>query len=210
MTGMGGGIAPPATATPAPAAAPRRGRSFGARLKLFGIFLVALPFALLAVTELAHQLQRGHLFLPFTYHWDLETREVDVRGNQLREVRPRLTNYTPIPFRVERLEGDGLLWFRETRYRHRVENRPTPSAPWRVLHREDLVYERQGRPPRSRIIGPWETLTIAWHPVHDAVGGDAGVVLHRGEEVRFVLYTLMDGEENSPHQKVLRSPAFKL
>jgi hypothetical protein len=194
-----------APATPPP---PRPGRSFGARLKLIGIGLLALPFVILALTEVVHRLQHGHFFLPLTYHWDLETREVEERGSRLRAVRPRLTNYTLLPFKIERLEGDGMLWFRELRYRHHVERRGSPSAPWRLLHREDLVYERQGRPPHLRTIGPWATIYLAWHPVQDAGGAD--VVLHSGEEVRFVLYTMIDSEEKSPNQKIIRSPAFKL
>ena len=206
----GSGATPAATAAPgSPAPSTKKGRSFGARLKRFGWFLLALPVVLLVLTEVMHQFGRGHLFVPFTYHWDLETREVDVRGNKLREVRPRLTNYTLFPIRLESIEGEGILWFKEARFRHRVETRGGALLPWRVVHRTDLVYERQGRPPRTRAIGPWSTVALAWHPVQDAGAGGPSI-LRRGDEARFVLYSQLDGEERAPGQRVLASPPFRL
>lgn len=205
-----GNPAPAGTSGYSPAAPTRRGPSFATRMKRIGIALLALPFVVLALAEGLHQLQRGHLFMPLTLHWDLDTREVDVRGNKLREVRPRLTNFTLLPLKIERLEGEGMLWFREMRYRHLVEHRAGASSPWRVLHREDLVYERQGRPPSLSTLVPGATIVVAWHPVQDAGTPGGAAVLHRGEQVRFVLYARLDGDERSPDQRVYRSPPFTL
>jgi hypothetical protein len=176
------------------------------RVVLAGLVLVAL--GVFVAAELVHRRRFGHWVVPFTHHWDIETREA--RGATGRQYRARLTNWTFIPIAIERVRGERFLfWWRvPPTYRQRVERRDA-GGQWRTVLVEDLGEERAMRPVEARRIGLGASIHGSYYMVaargeSDSLAG--WPVLRDGDEVRFVILARLGGDEGAEGQRVFRSP----
>jgi hypothetical protein len=175
--------------------------------------LITVGALIVALVELGHRQRHGHFFMPLTLHWDFETRDIPADGTKQRQYRARLTNWTLLSFPVERIRGElSLLWWGTApSYRHRVERRQLASRAWTSILREDLGEERSRRAAEEDKVGFGSSISTSYYSVvardlSDSLAGHA--LLRDGDQVRFVILSRLNGEDDAPGQRVFRSPAM--
>ena len=166
--------------------------------------LMAAAAVVLAVTgiEVLHH-RTWHHYFSFGIHTHLLRESVDIAiPGVSKDYAVTATNYTPLPILMHGCKGPSdISPFYEVTYRYQVEKWESASGTWIKIMaippacpEEDLV---------TKAFGLGETMEIV---ESEATGARDG--LHKGDLVRFTVFTSFNDSDDDRKQRPIISPSF--
>ena len=168
----------------------------------FGLVAAAaVVFAVIGIEALHHR--TWHHYFSFGIHTHLLRESVDIAIPGVSNMYSvTATNYRPLPILMHGCKGPSdVSPFYEITYRYQVEKWESASGKWSKIMAippecpdEDLV---------TKTFGPGETMEIV---ESEATGAQDG--LHKGDLVRFTIFTSFNESDDGWKQRLIISPAF--
>lgn len=177
-----------------------RQKKYWLRLGLVAAAAVVV-FAVIGIEALHHR--TWHHYVWFGIHTHVLRERVDIAIPGVSNMYAvTATNYTPLPIRMHGCKGPSdVTPFCEITYRYQVEKWESASGTWNKIMA--IPPECPGEELVTKAFGPGETMEIV---ESEATGARDG--LHKGDLVRFTVFTSFNESDDSLKQRLITSPAF--